>query len=185
MSKTRRMCYAALLAAMYVPLSLYVAVQVGNVRISFGSLPVVLAAMLFGPLEGIVVAVLGEFMVQLLTFGLMPTTVIWILPPAIRAVVVGLAAVQLRKTGVPLERRPALCYIVCIAGAVLTTTGNTLGMWLDSLVYHTSFSAALFIAPARYVSGVVTAAVIATLSMPLVHLLRRSGVLNEVRHDGP
>ena len=120
-----------------------------------------------------------------LTFGLMPTTVIWILPPAIRAVVVGLAAVQLRKTGVPLERRPALCYIVCIAGAVLTTTGNTLGMWLDSLVYHTSFSAALFIAPARYVSGVVTAAVIATLSMPLVHLLRRSGVLNEVRHDGP
>ena len=77
------------------------------------------------------------------------------------------------------------CYAACVIGAVLTTTGNTLGMWLDSLVYHTSFSAALFIAPARYVSGVVTAAVIATLSMPLVHLLRRSGVLNEVRHDGP
>ncbi|MCI9187074.1 MAG: folate family ECF transporter S component [Oscillospiraceae bacterium] len=179
------LCTLALLTAMMVLLSLTLAVRTDYFKLTFGSLPVVLAAMLFGPLEGIVVAVLGEFMVQLLTFGLMPTTVIWILPPAIRAVVVGLAAVQLRKTGVPLERRPALCYIVCIAGAVLTTTGNTLGMWLDSLVYHTSFSAALFIAPARYVSGVVTAAVIATLSMPLVHLLRRSGVLNEVRHDGP
>ena len=33
----KRMCYAALLAAMYLPLSLYAAVQVGNVRISFGS----------------------------------------------------------------------------------------------------------------------------------------------------
>lgn len=179
------LCTLALLTAMMVLLSLTLSVRTDYFKLTFGSLPVVLAAMLFGPLEGIVVAVLGEFMVQLLTFGLMPTTVIWILPPAIRAVVVGLAAVQLRKTGVPLERRPALCYIVCIAGAVLTTTGNTLGMWLDSLVYHTSFSAALFIAPARYVSGVVTAAVIATLSMPLVHLLRRSGVLNEVRHDGP
>ena len=130
------LCTLALLTAMMVLLSLTLAVRTDYFKLTFGSLPVVLAAMLFGPLEGIVVAVLGEFMVQLLTFGLMPTTVIWILPPAIRAVVVGLAAVQLRKTGVPLERRPALCYIVCIAGAVLTTTGNTLGMWLDSLVYQ-------------------------------------------------
>ena len=39
--RVRRLCCAAMLAAMYLPLSLYAAVQVGNVRISFGSLPVV------------------------------------------------------------------------------------------------------------------------------------------------
>lgn len=177
------LCILALLTAMMVLLSLTLAVRTDYFKLTFGSLPVVLAAMLYGPLAGATVAVLGEFMVQLLTFGLMPTTVIWIFPPAIRAVVVGLAAAQLKKTGTPLESRPAVCYAVCILGAVLTTTGNTLGMWLDSLVYRTSFSAALFITPARYVSGVVTAAVIATLSMPLVQLLRRSGVLNETRHD--
>lgn len=177
------LCMLALMTAMMVLLSLTLAVRTDHFKLSFGSLPVVLAAMLFGPVEGAVVAVLGEFMVQLLTYGLTPTTAIWIFPPAIRAVVIGLAALRLRKTGVPLESRPVSCYAVCILGAVLTTSGNTFGMWLDSLVYRTSFSAVLFITPARYVSGVVTAAVIATVSMPLVHLLRRSGVLNEARHD--
>ena len=181
------LCILALLTAMMVLLSLTLAVRTDYFKLTFGSLPVVLAAMLYGPLAGATVAVLGEFMVQLLTFGLMPTTVIWIFPPAIRAVVVGLAAVQLKKTGAPLESRPAVCYAVCILGAVLTTTGNTLVNWLDSILYHYYTFALIFgdalITPARYVSGVVTAAVIATLSMPLVQLLRRSGVLNETRHD--
>lgn len=177
------LCILALLIAMMVVLSLTLAIRTDYFKLSFGSLPVVLAAMLFGPLEGAVVAVLGEFMVQLLTFGLTPTTIIWVLPPAIRALVVGLAAAQLRRTGLPLESRPMVCYPVCVLGAVLTTTGNTLGLWLDSLVYHTAFSAALFITPARYLSGVVTAVAVATLSMPLCHLLRRSGVLSESRHD--
>ena len=87
MSKTRRMCYAALLAAMYVPLSLYVAVQVGNVRISFGSLPVVVSALLFGPVEAVTVAMVGEFFKQLLTYGVTYTTVLYLIPPALRGLV--------------------------------------------------------------------------------------------------
>ena len=61
-TNVKRMCYTALLAAMYVPLSLYVAVQVGNVRISFGSLPVVVAALLLGPLDAVVAALVGSFL---------------------------------------------------------------------------------------------------------------------------
>jgi len=71
----KRMCYAALLAAMYLPLSLYAAVQVGNVRISFGSLPVVAAALLFGPVDAVIVAMVGEFFKQLLTYGVTSTPV--------------------------------------------------------------------------------------------------------------
>ena len=62
-------------------------------------------------------------------------------------------------------------------GAILTTTGNTFGMWLDSLFYRTSFTPVLFITPARYVTGVVTAVLVATVCIPLMHGLRRSGVL--------
>ena len=68
----KRMCYAALLAAMYLPLSLYAAVQVGNVRISFGSLPVVVAALLVGPVDAVIVAMVGEFFKQLLTLPTPP-----------------------------------------------------------------------------------------------------------------
>ena len=109
MSKTRRMCYAALLAAMYVPLSLYVAVQVGNVRISFGSLPVVVSALLFGPVEAVAAAMVGEFFKQLLTYGLTYTTALYLVPPALRGLVVGLGAAVAHRPGQRREERRAAC----------------------------------------------------------------------------
>ena len=176
-----KLCILALLAAMMVLLTVTLSIQAPYGKMSFGSLPVVLAAMLFGPLEGALVAVLGEFMAQALgPYGLTPTTIIWIWPPAIRALVIGGAAVWLRRSGSRLESRPVVCYGACAIGAVLTTVGNTIGMWLDSLVYSTSFAAAALWVPARFVSGVCTAVVIATICMPLARILRRSGVLDRM-----
>ena len=179
---TYTLCVLALLTAMMVLLTMTISIQTPYFKLTFGSLPVVLASLLFGPLEGAVVAVLGEFLVQVLgPYGLTHTTVIWIWPPAIRALVVGGAALWLRRrSGTRLESRPALCYPVCVIAALLTTTGNTVGMWLDSLVNRTSFTAAAFWVPVRVASGVATAIVIATICMPLVHSLRRGGVLRYV-----
>ena len=172
-------CAMALLIAMMVLLKRTISIETPYMKINFASLPIVLAAMMFGPLAGAAVAVLGEFIVQVIgPYGLMPTTFIYIWPPAIRALVVGSAAVWLRRqTGRRLEERPAACYIACIMGAVLTTTGNTFAMWLESVFYRTSFAPNAFFVPARYVTGVVTAAIIATACIPLMHGLRRSGVL--------
>ena len=111
MSRTnvKRMCHAALLAAMYLPLSLYAAVQVGrNVRISFGSLPVVIAALLFGPLDAAAVAMVGEFFKQLLTYGVTYTTALYLIPPALRGLVIGGAVLLLRQRGERLEERRTL-----------------------------------------------------------------------------
>lgn len=183
MKKTRNpvqtLCILSLLTAVMVLLSMTVSIRTPYFKLTLGSLPVVLAAMLYGPLEGALVAVLGEFAVQLLGYGLTPTTVIWIWPPAIRALVVGCAGVWMRRRGTRLEARPPVCYAVCIVGAVLTTIGNTFGMWLDSLVYRTSFAAAAMWVPSRFVSGIATAVVVATVCIPLCHGLRRSGILRE------
>ena len=183
MKKTRNpvqtLCILSLLTAAMVLLSMTVSIRTPYFKLTLGSLPVVLAAMLYGPLEGALVAVLGEFAVQLLGYGLTPTTVIWIWPPAIRALVGGSAGVWMRRRGTRLEARPPVCYAVCIVGAVLTTIGNTFGMWLDSLVYRTSFAAAAMWVPSRFVSGIATAVVVATVCIPLCHGLRRSGILRE------
>lgn len=177
-TNVRRMCQVALLAAMYLPLSLYAAVQVGNVRISFGSLPVVLAALIFGPLDAVIAAMVGEFFKQLLTYGVTYTTVLYLIPPALRGLVVGLgAAVALRRGGQRLEDRRAACYAVCASAAVCTTVGNTLVNWLDSVLlgYYTPaliFGDFLW----RLIVGVINAALMASLAMPLARLLRRRGV---------
>ena len=81
---TKSMCRIAVLAALYVPLAVFVAIQIGNVRISFGSLPVVVSALLFGPVEAVLVAGIGEFFKQLLTYGVTATTVLYLIPPALR-----------------------------------------------------------------------------------------------------
>ncbi len=180
MSKTRRMCYAALLAAMYVPLSLYVAVQVGNVRISFGSLPVVVAALLFGPVDAVAAAMVGEFFKQLLTYGVTYTTVLYLIPPALRGLVVGLGALGLLSLrGRRLEERRMLCYAVCIAAAVCTTLGNTLVNWLDSVLMGYYFPGLILGDFAwRLIVGMINAVVMSSLAIPLVKALRQRNAVS-------
>ncbi len=173
-TSVKRMCYAALLAAMYLPLSLYAAVQVGNVRISFGSLPVVVAALLFGPLDAVVVALVGEFFKQILTYGITYTTVLYLIPPAFRGLVVGLGALALRRRGQRLEERRALCYGVCVVAAVCTTVGNTLVNWLDSVLMHYYFPGLILGDLVwRLAVGMLNALVMSSLAIPLVKTLRQ------------
>ena len=174
-TNVRRMCYAALLAAMYLPLSLYAAVQVGNVRISFGSLPVVIAALLFGPLDAAVVALVGEFFKQLLTYGVTYTTVLYLIPPALRGLVVGMGALALMSLrGQRLEERRALCYAVCVAGALCTTVGNTLVNWLDSVLMGYYFPGLILGDLVwRLIVGMINAVLMSSLAIPLVRILRK------------
>lgn len=172
--RTKTLCLVSVLAALYVPLSIFAAVQMGNVRISFGSLPVVISALLLGPVEAVIVAMTGEFFKQLLTYGVTATTILYLIPPALRGLVIGLAAVYARKHGRPLEQREIACFAVCICAAVLTTTGNTLVNWLDSILYH-YYTFALIFGDAlyRFVVGMINAVVMAALAMPLTVLLRK------------
>lgn len=173
-TNVRRMCYVALLAAMYVPLSLYVAVQMGNVRISFGSLPVVIAALLFGPLDAAAAALVGEFFKQLLTYGVTYTTALYLIPPALRGLVIGGMAVLVRQKGGRLEERRWLCYGVCVVAAVCTTIGNTLVNWLDSVLMNYYFPGLILGDLAyRLIVGMANAVIIASIAIPLVGLLRR------------
>lgn len=174
-------CMVALLTAMMVLLKRTIAIETPYFKFSFASLPIVLAAMLFGPVEGMVVGLLGEFIAQLTgPYGLAPTTVLYVVPAAIRGVVVGCGALWCRRTGRRMESRPVVCYAVCIAGAILTTAGNTLGIWLECLMYRTSFLANLPFLPGRFFTGIATAVGITTVCIPLVHALRRSGVVRYV-----
>lgn len=171
-------CMIALLTAMMVLLKRTIAIETPYFKFNFASLPITLAAMLFGPIEGMVVGLLGEFISQVTgPYGLAPTTVLYVAPAAIRGVVVGLGALWCRRTGKRMESRPVVCYAVCIAGAVLTTVGNTVSIWLESLMYHTEFLVHVPFLPGRFATGVATAVVITTVCIPLVHALRRSGVV--------
>lgn len=173
-SRTQTLCLVGVLAALYVPLSIFVAVQMGNVRISFGSLPVVVCALLLGPVESVAAAMVGEFFKQLLTYGVTATTVLYLIPPALRGLNIGLAAMYVRRRGRPLEQRKLLCFAVCICAAVTTTFGNTMVNLLDSLIYGYYTPALIFGgAVYRFAVGMINSVIMAAIAMPLVTILRR------------
>ena len=172
-SRIRMMCYIGVMAALYVVLALFVSIRAGNLRITFASLPVIVTAVLFGPGAGAAVALVGEFFNQLLTYGLSPTLPLWMLPPALRGLMVGLAARWLAKGGKLPESRPVPYYVCIVGAALLTTAANTVAIWLDSVFWgYYSFAYVFGATASRLVAGVVTAVLMATASIPLVRMLR-------------
>lgn len=91
--RTIQLTTDAMLAAMCAVLG-YLAffMDFGFIKLSFESLPVLIAALLFGPLDGAIVALIGTFLSQLLLYGLDPSTPLWILPYIVIAVICGFYA---------------------------------------------------------------------------------------------
>jgi ECF transporter S component (folate family) len=172
----RRLCRCAVLAALYVLLTM-LSIRAGNLRVTFASLPVVVSALLFGPWEAAVTALIGEFLNQMLSYGFTATTPLWLIPPVVRGVIVGLCARRLRETARPLEFHAGRLYAVCVAASFGTTVCNTAVIWLDSVLYHYYTFAYVFgDGLLRVFTGVVTAVCVASVAMPITRLLRRQGL---------
>ena len=173
----RRICHIALLAAMYYVLNMMEIRTPGNLHITFDALPIMVSALLIGPLDAALVAFFGELLNQVISpYGITATTLLWAMPPVIYAILIGFAAKNQRNGY--LETRPVLCYMVCIAAAVIRTVGNTLVIWLDSVLYgYYTFALVFGAAAIRFVTGIIAAVLVATVTMPLVKLLRKQNFL--------
>lgn len=171
------LCRIAILIAVYFLLGVTLVIHTGNFKLTFVALPVILAALLIGTPPALLVALLGEFLTQLLTFGLMPTTFLWVIPPMAWGLV-GIAAGYAAKTRRPLEERPVFCYLACIAAGCLTSFLNTMALWLDSLIYdYYAFGFVFGSALLRVPKDIITAVIVATLAIPMARILRRRGLV--------
>lgn len=154
----------AMLIAVYTVLSTYASVSLGNIRFTFEALPVLLAAALYGPAPAVTVGALGSFLNQLLTYGLTPTTLLWILPHAAGGAVAGLMC----RKGRPL-------ILAACASALTVTLLNTLAMYVDSRMYgyysaYYVFGALLY----RLLGGIVTGMLFSQLLPPVLRRVSRA-----------
>jgi len=178
--KTKTLCRIAAFAALYFLLTM-VSVRAGNLHVTFSSLPIVVSALLFGPLETAAAALLGEFLNQMLSYGFTLTTPLWLIPPAIRGLLIGAAALWFRRRGRPLEERPAWFLTICTGAALVTTACNTAAILADSLIFH-YYTPTLIMGDLvlRILSGVITAVCVALVAMPLTRLLRSQPALRSL-----
>ena len=177
----KRLATDAVLIAVYFALAV-LSVVVAGVKITFNSLPVVIAAMVFGPIDGFLVPFLGEFLSQMIHYGFTPTTVLWMLAPALRGLIVGAAVLLLRRSmsvdTILSSKRPWVYFLVCIVAAVLTSLANTGAYYVDSkmLGYYT-YELIFGVAGVRIVSNVVSSILTAILAIPILAALRRAKLI--------
>ena len=127
--KTIRLTTNGMMAAMCAVLG-YVALDMGNLKITFESLPVLLSAFMFGPVDGMLVGGIGTLIYQLLRYGVSATTLLWMLPYIVCGFVVGIVA---KKSSFSNTRGEIL--VTVILAELLIMVLNTAAIYVDSKIY--------------------------------------------------
>ena len=127
---TTQLAIDGMLAALCVVLG-FASIRIGNIiKISFEDLPVMFAALMFGPVDGVAVAFIGIFLYQLFSFGITVTTPLWVLPFVTAGLVYGLIAKKYNFNNTPRQ-----ILIIFITSAFLILGLNTIAIYADSKIY--------------------------------------------------
>jgi ECF transporter S component (folate family) len=166
--KTKRIALDAMLIAMYFLLSNYFSLNLGNIRISIDVFPIIIGAALIGPVDGLIIGLLGNFLFQLAgPYGLSVTTVLWMLPDGLRGLLAGLLLNDAANAS--LSRRTAVLCLISLAAATLTTGV----MYIDCLVFKYAFVTYTPLIIWRYVVGLLIAVLCAFILPPLTRAIKQ------------
>lgn len=173
LSATRRLVFDAMLMALYVILA-KLTIPIQGIRITLAPLPIVFASLFFLPYDACMVAGLGEFIIQMTgSYGLTPTTPLWILPPILRAIFIALPAWLYRRKEDRLENHIVIYFVVILFSALITTLANT-GVWfLDAYIMEYPYPYTLITTVIRGVVGILTAIVVGALCLPLSRVMKK------------
>ena len=136
--KIKTLSMNAMMAAMCAVLG-YLSLDLGNLKVTFESLPILVSALLFGPLDGMVVGGIGTLIYQLLRYGLSITTPLWMLPYVVCGLLAGWYAKKHRFT---LSGRQVM--VLVILNELLITALNTGVLYVDSKIYGYYSAAFIF-----------------------------------------
>ncbi|MBR1781423.1 MAG: folate family ECF transporter S component [Oscillospiraceae bacterium] len=126
---TRQIVIDAMLSAMCAVLG-YFSLDLVNVKITFESVPVLIGALLFGPIDGMTIGGIGTLIYQLLRYGVTVTTPLWILPYVLSGLIVGLYAKRKHYAMSQLQ-----VTLIVVGSELLITLLNTFSLYVDSRIY--------------------------------------------------
>ena len=171
-SRIRRMCMDGMLVGIFVVLA-KLTMKAGPIHIAFSGLTVVFATCYFGMADGLIVALLGETIIQLTSsYGIGPTTPLWLWSPSFRALILGLFDLPFRKKGDHIDLHIVFYAIASLIAGLFVTLVNAGVEFLDAWIIGYSFAVTLPILGLRIVSSIVSCAAVAILSIPLLRTIR-------------
>ena len=174
-----RICGDGMLLAMYIVLSTLTVRLTPNLQIAFTGLTVIMAVVLYGLPDAILIAVLGSFIGQARgAYGLSITTPLWMIPPILRAVVFGIAYEIFLKKGIKLEDKKVLFIVFAIIAGLVTTIANTGAIFLDAMIFEYPVSMAVVESIFRFVSSILSSIFIALVTLPIIYALKNANLVH-------
>ncbi len=167
---TRKMTMLAMLTAVYVVLSVTTPVKIISFKFTFEAFPILVAGLLFGPVEGMIVGLLGSgiYQVFLSSYGITPTTPLWILPHVLNGLIAGLLGRKLK------EMNMVNVVIIAMACAFTVTVFNTVALYVDSRMFGYYTEKLVFGALGmKFLIGIILSIVYALVLPQLIGQLRK------------
>ena len=179
MQKTvSRICGDGMLLAVYTVLSIITIKITPNLQITFTGLAIILACVLYGLPDALLVATLGSFISQLRsTYGLTITTPIWMIPPILRALVFGLVYDLYLKHHIKLEDKKIMFIIYAVIAGLVVTLANTGAIFLDAYIFEYPVAMAIIESIMRFVSSILSSLAIAFIALPIIYALNKAGLI--------
>lgn len=164
---TRKIAVDGMLSALCFVLATFCSFNLSNsMRFTLDAFPIILAALLYGPVDGMIVGGVGTFFYQIYTYGLSSTTLMWIAPALIRGGLLGLYA-MLRKYD--MKRWEIL--VAVIISSLIVTAVNTLVIYLDGIIWGYQ-TAVLVMLPYRILTSLIVAVIYGLLVPDVVYRLK-------------
>lgn len=178
---TRRLVINAVLIAIYVVLRFFNIPMGNSFRFTLASFSVVLCALLYGPVDGLLVGLLGEFLSQVLSpYGLTPTTLLWCVGETVRGGVLGLCTVLFLRKGLLSSENPQRTCVVntllcCVFTGILAALGQTFALYVDSKMFgYYSYTIVFGVMVWRILIYMVLAGAFGYLSLPIISALKKA-----------
>lgn len=170
----------AIMIALYVVLNTLAEIPLGNIKITLGPLPVILVAFYFGIGHASVVAGIGEFISQLLGFGLTWTTPLWIIPTVARAVIICILLSPLMRVK-KYENITKVKYyeylIILLVSGLITTVLNTGVIALDAIIFgYYSYAYAFGDFVFRVLAAIISALIYTIISKAVIGALYKAKI---------
>lgn len=180
---TKRLVLDAVLIALYVVLGFW-RIPIGNAfRISVAPFSVILCALIFGPIDGLIVGFLGEFLTQILgPYGLTQTTLLWCLGETVRGLTLGFCIWVSKKwlaaNATSMLKRLVVLLILCVFSAVLASLCNTLALYVDSKLFGYYNHYMVFgVLVARILINGGMSVLLGYLSIPIIRALQKTKLI--------
>ena len=169
----KKLCGSAVMAALFVALE-YLSATLGKMLFSdsyqlpLGCFPLLLAAVLYGPLWASGAAFVGAFLSQVITYGVDWSTLLWILPTVIYTLSAALLYIAFRRNNNRLLLGAE--FFVC---SIILSVLNVAVNYIFNYVQNLSNALLKVFLPIKLGFGLVFAFVFAVIVPPIVNRIRK------------